>query len=137
MDASLREDALEVLLDRGRGDHKIVSDLRGGLTHQHQPRDLTFSVGEPVGRHQHARDPRPGNRFDDDCRGKRSHRLGAARHRNHDRPHARPDGEIPATGKTFAVDMGIFWTLGTGDLIVEERAYFDSTGMLAQLGLMG
>lgn len=48
-----------------------------------------------------------------------------------------PDGEIPATGKTFAVDMGIFWTLGTDDLIVEERAYFDSTGMLAQLGLMG
>ena len=48
-----------------------------------------------------------------------------------------PDGEIPATGKTFAVDMGIFWTLGTDDLIVEEHAYFDSTGMLAQLGLMG
>jgi steroid delta-isomerase-like uncharacterized protein len=48
-----------------------------------------------------------------------------------------PDGEIPATGKTFAVDMGIFWTLGTDDLIVAERAYFDSTGMLAQLGLMG
>lgn len=48
-----------------------------------------------------------------------------------------PDGKILATGKTFAVDMGIFWTLGTGDLIVEERAYFDSTGMLAQLGLMG
>lgn len=48
-----------------------------------------------------------------------------------------PDGEIPATGKIFAVDMGIFWTLGTGDLIVEERAYFDATGMLAQLGLMG
>lgn len=48
-----------------------------------------------------------------------------------------PDGEIPATGKTFAVNMGIFWTLDTSDLIVEERAYFDSTGMLAQLGLLG
>ncbi|WP_328994601.1 ester cyclase [Kribbella sp. NBC_01245] len=48
-----------------------------------------------------------------------------------------PDGEIPATGKTFAVDMGIFWTLGTDDLIVAEHAYFDSTGMLAQLGLTG
>lgn len=48
-----------------------------------------------------------------------------------------PHGEIPATGKAFAVDMGIFWTLGNGDLIVEERAYFDSTGMLAQLGLIG
>lgn len=48
-----------------------------------------------------------------------------------------PDGEIPATGKPFAVDMAVFWTLGTGDLIEEERAYFDSTGMLAQLGLMG
>jgi steroid delta-isomerase-like uncharacterized protein len=48
-----------------------------------------------------------------------------------------PDGEIPATGKTFAVDMGIFWTLGTGNLIVAERAYYDWTGMLAQLGLMG
>lgn len=48
-----------------------------------------------------------------------------------------PDGEIPATGKTFAVDMGIFWTLGPDHLIVAEHAYFDSTGMLAQLGLMG
>ena len=48
-----------------------------------------------------------------------------------------PGGEIPATGKSFAVDMAIFWTLGADDLITEERAYFDATGMLAQLGLMG
>ena len=48
-----------------------------------------------------------------------------------------PEGEIPATGKTFAVNMAVFWTLGAGDVIVEERAYFDSTGMLAQLGLLG
>lgn len=47
------------------------------------------------------------------------------------------DGEIPATGKAFAVDMGIFWTLGADGLIAEERAYFDGTGMMAQLGLMG
>ncbi len=48
-----------------------------------------------------------------------------------------PGGEIPATGKAFAVDMAIFWTFDTSDRIVEERAYFDSTGMMAQLGLMG
>lgn len=48
-----------------------------------------------------------------------------------------PDGEIPATGKTFAVDMAIFWTLGPDDLIVEEHAYLDATGMFAQLGLTG
>jgi hypothetical protein len=47
-----------------------------------------------------------------------------------------PDGDIPATDKSFAVDMAIFWTLSPDDLITEERAYFDSTGMLAQLGLM-
>ena len=44
-----------------------------------------------------------------------------------------PDGDIPATGKPFAVDMGIFWTLGPDDLITEEHAHFDATGMLAQL----
>lgn len=48
-----------------------------------------------------------------------------------------PGGEIPATGRTFAVDMAIFWTLGTDDLVVEERAYFDATGMMAQVGLVG
>lgn len=48
-----------------------------------------------------------------------------------------PDGEIPATGKAFAVDMGIFWTFGADGLITEERAYFDGTGMMAQLGLVG
>jgi steroid delta-isomerase-like uncharacterized protein len=48
-----------------------------------------------------------------------------------------PEGEIPPTGKGFAVDMGIFWTLGPDDLIAEERAYFDASGMMAQLGLSG
>ena len=47
-----------------------------------------------------------------------------------------PDGDIPATGRPFAVDMGIFWTLGPDDLITEERAHFDATGMLTQLGLI-
>jgi steroid delta-isomerase-like uncharacterized protein len=46
-----------------------------------------------------------------------------------------PDGEIPPTGKSFATDMGIFWTLGPDDLIAEERAYFDASGLMAQLGL--
>ncbi|KAA1427621.1 ester cyclase [Nocardioides antri] len=46
-----------------------------------------------------------------------------------------PEGEIPATGRSFAVDMGIFWTLGPDDRITEEHAHFDATGMLAQLGL--
>lgn len=48
-----------------------------------------------------------------------------------------PDGEIPATGRSFAVDMGVFWTLGADHLIEQEHAYFDATGMLAQLGLTG
>ena len=47
-----------------------------------------------------------------------------------------PEGDIPATGKHFEVDMGIFWTLDDEGLIAEERAYFDATGMQAQLGLM-
>ncbi len=48
-----------------------------------------------------------------------------------------PEGEIPPTGKGFATAMGIFWTLGPDDLIAEERAYFDATGLMAQLGLSG
>jgi len=48
-----------------------------------------------------------------------------------------PGGEIPPTGKAFATDMGIFWTLGADGLIAEERAYFDASGMVAQLGLSG
>lgn len=47
-----------------------------------------------------------------------------------------PDGDIPATGRSFAVDMGIFWTLGPDDLITEEHAHFDATGMLTKLGLL-
>jgi hypothetical protein len=47
-----------------------------------------------------------------------------------------PEGEMPPTGKAFAVDMGIFWSLGPDALITEERAYFDATGLMAQLGLM-
>lgn len=46
-----------------------------------------------------------------------------------------PDGDIPATGRPFAVDMGVFWTLGPDGLIAEEHAYFDGTGMMTQLGL--
>lgn len=48
-----------------------------------------------------------------------------------------PEGDIPATGKPFAVDMAIFWTLDSDGLITEEHAYMDSTGMMAQLDLMG
>ena len=35
------------------------------------------------------------------------------------------------------MDMAIFWTLGSDDLVVEQRAYFDATGMMAQVGLVG
>lgn len=48
-----------------------------------------------------------------------------------------PGGEIAPTGKGFATDMGIFWTLGPDGLITEERAYFDASGLMAQLGLSG
>jgi steroid delta-isomerase-like uncharacterized protein len=47
-----------------------------------------------------------------------------------------PDGDIPPTGKAFAVDMGIFWTLGPDGLITEEHAHLDATGMMTQLGLV-
>jgi len=48
-----------------------------------------------------------------------------------------PGGEIQPTGKGFVTDMGIFWTVGPDGLIAEERAYFDASGMMAQLGLAG
>lgn len=47
-----------------------------------------------------------------------------------------PDGDIPATGRAFEIDEGIFWTLGPDGLITEERAHLDATGLLAQLGLI-
>ena len=51
-------------------------------------------------------------------------------------PMSGPDGNIPATGRHFAADMGIFWTLGPDNLITEEHAYLDATGMMTQLGLI-
>jgi steroid delta-isomerase-like uncharacterized protein len=48
-----------------------------------------------------------------------------------------PDGDIPPTGKAFALDMAVCWALGSDGLIAEERAYFDATGLMVQLGLKG
>lgn len=50
-------------------------------------------------------------------------------------PMPSPTGQIPATGKTFAATMAIFWTLTPTHQITTEHAYFDPTAMLTQLGL--
>lgn len=48
-----------------------------------------------------------------------------------------PDGTVPATGKSIAYESCSVLTLGTDGLILEERSYFDATGVAAQLGLLG
>ena len=52
-------------------------------------------------------------------------------------PLAMPAGELPPTGNTIAYEAAVFWTIDNDGLIAEERAYFDATGVAAQLGLTG
>lgn len=51
-------------------------------------------------------------------------------------PLALPGGEIPATGKPFTFEAGIFSRLNSRGEIVEEHRYFDMAGLLTQLGLV-
>jgi steroid delta-isomerase-like uncharacterized protein len=54
-----------------------------------------------------------------------------------DGPLAMPAGDLPPTGKAMAFESAVLWTIGPDGLIVEERSYFDATGVAAQLGLAG
>lgn len=48
-----------------------------------------------------------------------------------------PAGELPPTHNEIALSMAVVDTLDSDGLIVEERAYFDSTGFAARLGMTG
>jgi steroid delta-isomerase-like uncharacterized protein len=52
-----------------------------------------------------------------------------------DGPLEMPGGELPATGRAISFESGTFWLIGPDGLITEERSYFDSTGVAAQLGI--
>jgi steroid delta-isomerase-like uncharacterized protein len=54
-----------------------------------------------------------------------------------DGPLTMPGGDVPPTGKSMAFESAVLWTIDTDGLIVEERSYFDTTGVAAQLGLTG
>lgn len=47
-----------------------------------------------------------------------------------------PNGKLPATGRAISFETGVFWLIRPDGLIVEERSYFDATGVAAQLGIM-
>lgn len=48
-----------------------------------------------------------------------------------------PEGERPPTHNSVTVSMAIVETLDSDGRIAEERAYFDATGLAAQLGMTG
>lgn len=48
-----------------------------------------------------------------------------------------PAGELPPTHNEIALRMAVVDTLDSNGLIAEERAYFDSTGFAARLGMTG
>jgi steroid delta-isomerase-like uncharacterized protein len=50
-------------------------------------------------------------------------------------PLATPEGEIPATGKSFSTDGAVFSRINERGEVVEERRYYDVAGMFSQLGL--
>ena len=47
-----------------------------------------------------------------------------------------PAGTIPATNKTLFYKGAGFVRFNNQDLVVEEHRYYDTAGMMAQLGLM-
>jgi steroid delta-isomerase-like uncharacterized protein len=63
--------------------------------------------------------------------------LVVAVHGTNDGPLSTPAGEVPPTGKAISYETAVLWTIGSDGLIVEERSYFDATGVAAQLGLTG
>lgn len=50
-------------------------------------------------------------------------------------PLATPAGELPATGRAISLSGASLVRLGDDGLIAEERRYFDTMGMLKQLGI--
>ncbi|HZA40743.1 MAG TPA: nuclear transport factor 2 family protein [Actinomycetota bacterium] len=48
-----------------------------------------------------------------------------------------PEGELPPTGNAVSLRIAVVETLDADGLIAEERAYFDATGLAAQLGMTG
>jgi len=56
----------------------------------------------------------------------------------HDGPLPMPDGSvIEATGEKVSSGSAVFWRLEDEGLVIEERSYFDATGVALQLGLVG
>jgi steroid delta-isomerase-like uncharacterized protein len=53
----------------------------------------------------------------------------------HTGPMTTPMGEVPATGKRVEVRGALVGRLNAEKLIVEERRYYDTGGMMKQLGL--
>jgi steroid delta-isomerase-like uncharacterized protein len=53
----------------------------------------------------------------------------------HEGPLPGPAGPIPATGRTMEMLIAAFARIDDQGLIVEERRYFDTGGLLQQLGL--
>ena len=47
-----------------------------------------------------------------------------------------PDGHVPATGKPVRINVATIGRLDAEGRIVEERRYYDLTGVMSQLGLM-
>jgi hypothetical protein len=80
--AGLVEHALEVLLDGVGRHHQPLGDLGGRVALQHQPGDLLFALGQPVGRHQQGRDPGRVGGLDDhgDAAGAPGDQGGAVEH---------------------------------------------------------
>jgi len=58
---------------------------------------------------------------------------GTGTHRG---PLAGPQGEIPATNRRLEMRAAFFVRINAQDLVAEERRYFDTAGMMQQLGLM-
>jgi predicted ester cyclase len=52
-----------------------------------------------------------------------------------DGPIELPDADLPPTGRSLAIEAGVFLQLGPDGLIAEAWRYYDATGVACQLGL--
>jgi len=52
-----------------------------------------------------------------------------------DGPIELPDADLPPTGRSLAIEAGVFLQLGQDGLITEAWRYYDATGVACQLGL--
>jgi steroid delta-isomerase-like uncharacterized protein len=55
----------------------------------------------------------------------------------HTGPLAGPGGELPASGRSIAVEFCDVFVAGPDGLIAEHRVYYDHMDMLGQLGALG